>query len=281
MFYCACALTVVPTLVMIPELILHPGSASGDTTVQFCVYLMALPPFIHLCQGLSHERTMPQFTVNRPLDNGGIIVAQWKAMALSTVLSWVVTLLLAGIVILVGDLSTLNSTFCSPPEYQLLIRPLIPVILLGLVVGTWACGTDRVWVGATMGTWIYRVYGAVIFAGLGLGLTWLAAVSRRNTPFHETFFQMLPGLLACLVGLKFFLAQWTFRAALKQRLIARGTVVRYLCIWTLLAAGLLVPVAAVWHRESVVIPLCLGIILMLPLARIGFAPVALDRGRHR
>jgi hypothetical protein len=29
------------------------------------------------------------------------------------------------------------------------------------------------------------------------------------------------------------------------------------------------------------IPLYLGIILMLPLARIGFAPLALDRGRHR
>jgi len=102
---------------------------------------------------------------------------------------------------------------------------------------------------------------------------------------------MLPGLLACLVGLKFFLAQWAFRAAGKQRLIARRTQIRYLCLWTLVAAIFLVPVAAVCHRIngvipgaiplSVVIPLCLGILLMLPLARIGFAPVALDRGRHR
>lgn len=274
-------LTVVPVLVMIPELMLHPGSVSGDTTFGLCVYLMAVPLFIHFFQGVSYERTIPQFTANRPLNNGEIIVAQWKAMALSTGLSWVVTLLLVWVVALVGDLSVINATLRSPPEYQHFIRPLIPVILLGLVIGTWASGADRVWVGATMGTWIYRVYGTVIWAVLGLGFAWLFAVTHPNTPFRETFFHILPGLLVFLVVLKLFLAQWAFRVAFKNQLIARLTLIRYLCIWTLVAVVLLAPVVFVCHEESGVMPLCLGIILLLPLARIGFVPLALNCGRHR
>ena len=280
-FYSVCALTTVPVLVMIPELLFHPGPASGDSTFGLCMYLMSVPFFIQFFHGVSYERTMPQFIANRPLNNDEIIVAQWKAMAWSTVWSWVVTGLSVGVVMLVGDLSVINATFVSPPEYHQFIRPLIPVILPGLVVATWAVGTDRVWVGATMGSWIYRVYGMVIWIVVGLCLAWVFAVTHPNTPFRETFFQMLPGWLLFLTGLKFFLAQWAFRAAFKRRLIARRAQVCYLGIWILLAAVLLAPVAMVCHQESWVVPLCLGIILMLPLARIGFAPLALDRGRHR
>ncbi len=135
-FYIVCALTVVPFLVVVPELILHQGSASGDPTCGLCLYLLAVPLFIHFFQGVSYERKMPQFTANHPLNNGEIIVAQWKAMALSTVLSWGVTLLLIGGVTLVGDLTVINSTLHSLPEYRHLIRPLIPVILLGLIICT-------------------------------------------------------------------------------------------------------------------------------------------------
>ena len=278
-FYTVCALTVAPVLVMIPELILHPGSVSGDTTCSLCVYLLAVPLFIHFFQGVSHERTMPQFTANRPLNNGEIIVAQWQVMALSTALSWLVTLFFLGVVILIGDLSFISSLLS--PEYLHYIRPLIPVILLGLVICTWASGADRVWVGATIGTWIHRVYGAMTFAVFGLGLAWLFAVTHRNTLFRETLFQMLPGLLAFLVVLKLFLAQWTFRAAFKKQLIARRTLIQYLFIWSSLAVVFLAPVIIVCHQESGTLTLCLGIILMLPLARIGFAPLALNLGRHR
>jgi len=280
-FYIVCALTVVPVLLVVPLLILNPGSASGDPTCGLCLYLLAVPGFIHCFHGISQERTMPQFMANRPLNNGEIIVAQWQAMALSAVLSWVVTLLLIGGVTWVGDLSVIKETLQSTPEYQHVIQPLLPVILLGLIIWTWACGVDRVWVGVTRGTWIHRVYGTILWIVIGLGCAWLFAVTHPNTPFRQTFFQILPALLAFLVLLKFLLAQWAFRAAFKRQLIARLTLIRYLGIWAALAAVLLAPVVVVCHQEKGMIPLYLGIILMLPLARIGFAPLALDRGRHR
>ena len=132
-----------------------------------------------------------------------------------------------------------------------------------------------------MGTWIHRVYGTIIWAVFGLGCAWLFAITPRNTVFRQTFFGMLPGLFAFLVVLKFVLAQWAFRAAFKRQLIARLTLIRYLGIWTSLVVVVLAPVVGVCHQESGMIPLYLGIILMLPLARIGFAPLALNCGRHR
>lgn len=280
-FYTVCAFTIVPVLVLISGRILYPGSISGEATCGLCVYLLAVPLFIHFLQGVSYERTISQFTANRPLNNGQIIVAQWQAMALSTVLSWVVTLSSVGLVTLVGDLSVINATLRLPPEYQHVIHPLIPVIFLGLVICTWACGADRVWVGAMMGTWIYRLYGAILWTLLGLGSAWLFAVTHPNTAFRQTFFHILPGLFALLVGLKFFLAQWAFRAAFKRQVIARPTLIRYLCIWAFLAVVVLAPVMIVCHQESGMLPLYLGIIFLLPLARIGFAPLALNRGRHQ
>jgi len=280
-FYCVVVLAIIPVLAMIPELWLHPGAGSGDATFVLCVYLLAVPLFIHFCQAVSYERTIPQFTASRPLNNGEIIVAQWKVMALSTLLSWIATLLLVGVVLLVGDLSAINAALCSRPEYQPFIRPLIPVILLGLIICTWTCGLDRVWVGVTMGSWIHRFYGTIIWTVIGFGCAWLFAITHPNTPFRETFFRILPGLLGFLVVLKFFLALWAFRAAFKRQLIARLTLIRYLGIWASLAVVVLAPVIIICHQTSGMTPLYLGIILMLPLARIGFAPLALNRGRHR
>ena len=116
---------------------------------------------------------------------------------------------------------------------------------------------------------------------ISLGCAWLFAVIHQNSVFRQIFFRFLPGLLLSLVVLKFLLAQWAFRVAFKRQLIARLTLIRYLCIWTSLAIVVLVPVIVVCREESGMIPLYLGIILLLPLARIGFAPLALDRGRHR
>ena len=131
-----------------------------------------------------------------------------------------------------------------------------------------------------MGSWIHRIYATIIWIVIGLGCAWLFAVTHRNTIFRQTFFQILPGLLAFLVLLKFVLAQWAFRAALKKRLMARLTVTRYLGIWASLTVAVLAPVVFVYRQESGMIALYFGILLLVPLARIGFAPLALERGRH-
>jgi hypothetical protein len=209
-------------------------------------------------------------------------VAQWKATALSTALSWVVTLALLGVVAMLGDLSTIREALHALPQYEQVVRPLIPFILLGMVFLTWGFVADRVWVGATMGTWIHRAYAATIVLILFcLGLWWIFAVVQRNASFREILFRALPGLIVFLAVLKFLLGQWAFRVALKKRLFAPSTIIKYLFIWATLAAVFLVPVVIVCHREKGIILLCLGILLMLPLARIGFAPIALNLGRHR
>jgi hypothetical protein len=56
---------------------------------------------------------------------------------------------------------------------------------------------------------------------------------------------------------------------------------KYLAIWLALAASLLVPTVLSFQHEPWILSLALGIILLLPLARIGFSPLALALGRHR
>jgi len=57
-------------------------------------------------------------------------------------------------------------------------------------------------------------------------------------------------------------------------------VITYLIVWGILAATFLTSAVFLFHQESWILSLCLGILLLLPLARIGFSPIALSFGRH-
>jgi hypothetical protein len=87
----------------------------------------------------------------------------------------------------------------------------------------------------------------------------------------------LPFLLAA----KFLLAFLAFRVSLKCRLLAPSALAAYLVVWTLLAAGLLAALLILTRPpRELILPLSLGIVLLVPLARIGFCPIALSRNRH-
>jgi hypothetical protein len=108
---------------------------------------------------------------------------------------------------------------------------------------------------------------------------WLLVFLGRNAGFQQTLLQFLPDGLMLLVVAKFVLAQGAFRACLKRQLLTRPAVLKYLGVWTALAALLIVPTVAVYQARWAA-SLSLVIILLLPLARIGFSPLALGRGRH-
>ncbi len=279
LFYCVCILSGVPVLLLATELILHPGPSSGNTTHGLIVFLLAVPLFIHSLQGISHERTMSQFKAIRPINNGTIVVAQWKATALSAVLSWVITLLLIGLVIWLGDLTTVKAVLHSIPNYPQLIEPLIPVILPVLIFWTWSFAVDNAWVGATFGTWIYRVYAAVCI--LVVACIAFLAITRTHPAFEWVIVQILPIIFAFLIILKFALAQWAFRVAIKKQVMDRSTAVGLIFTWTTLAVVFLTPTLLILGHEKWILPLSLSIILMIPIARMGFAPLALNLGRHR
>ena len=257
----------------------RPGPLSDDTMRGFALYLLAVPWMIHFCQGISPEKVLPQFIATRPLANGEIVMAKLKAAALSAVLSCVVTLPMLAVVPLLGDMpaAITHDSFLS--RNLPLLRPLLPVILLGWMVLTWRFVAADLCFGLCGKSWVSAVPGLKIY-GI-MALFGLVCYLAHEPGFEKKLFQFLPFLLTLLVMLKFALAQWAFRASLKKQLLTRAAMLKYLIVWTALAVAFLVPTVVMLHRESWILPLALGIILILPLARIGFSPIALSLGRHR
>jgi hypothetical protein len=278
LFYYVCGLSGAALLLM-SIVAIRMGSLSEGDTNGLCIFLLAVPLFIHLCHGITPERNLPTFIATHPLISGDIVMAKLKTAALSSFLSWVVTVAMLCVVPLLGDVPTMLDQLSFPASYQLRVRSLLPVIVLALMFLTWRFVAADLYFGWSRTAWSVRVAALKIYVVLALGF--LVAYLARSPRFEATFFNTVPFLLAFLILLKLVLAQWAFRASLKRQLLARSTMLKYLAIWLALAAALLIPTVLSFHHEPWILSLALGIILLLPLARIGFSPLALALGRHR
>jgi hypothetical protein len=54
----------------------------------------------------------------------------------------------------------------------------------------------------------------------------------------------------------------------------------YLAVWILIVAALVIPTVMLFHDKPWLFTTCLVIVLLTPLARIGFAPITLAWNRH-
>ena len=280
LFFYVCALSGVPLLMhVIFCAVVRPGPLSADSTFGLGLYLLAVPWFIHFFHGVATERELPQFIATRPLANGEIVMAKLKAAALSAVLSCVVTLPMLAVVPLLGDVPAAIEHVPFLSRNLPVLRPILPVILLGWVFLTWRFVAADLCYGLFGKSWVAGVL--VIKPYCFLALFGLLSYLVHDPEFEKSLFQFLPFLLALLVLFKLALAQWAFRVSIKRQLLTRAAMLKYLLVWTALAVAFLVPTLVMYHRESWGLSLALGIVLMLPLARIGFSPIALTLGRHR
>jgi hypothetical protein len=99
---------------------------------------------------------------------------------------------------------------------------------------------------------------------------------------HFGLLVALPWLFAFALIAKVLLAVWAFREANRRRLLSPRTTVKYFVIW-LLGTICFVTVASVLCQGTVFPQpfVTLGTALLLPLVRVGLAPLAVAWGRHR
>ena len=99
---------------------------------------------------------------------------------------------------------------------------------------------------------------------------------------HFDLLVVLPWLFAFALAAKVLLAIWFFGEANRRRLLTARATVQYFLLW-LLGTICFVAIASALCRKTVFPqPLvALGAALLLPLARVGLAPLALARARHR
>ena len=92
----------------------------------------------------------------------------------------------------------------------------------------------------------------------------------------------LPWLFTFGLIAKVLIAVWAFGEAIRRRLLSRRATARYFAFWLLGTIGLVAIASAVCRGTAFPQPLVVpGAALLLPLARVGLAPLALARGRHR
>jgi hypothetical protein len=240
-----------------------------STLIGFTFFLLAAPAILHSAFGMSMVRKDMPFLLVRPMTEGQMVSAMWKSSAISTALSWAIVLLALCAMPLLGDFHAVIQSQSDLPFGK-------TACVLGFVFLTWRFAVvdlcfvltgHQKW--ATTPVWIIAAGGYGIF---------MLVLLQKNGVYWNAFVKMVPALLGGLVIAKILLAIVSFRLSFKRRLLAPSTMLAYLGIWLLLVAALLV----LFHpdKKEFVTPVSLWILLLVPLARIGFTPIALAWQRH-
>ncbi len=149
--------------------------------------------------------------------------------------------------------------------------------LLSLFAMTWGQMAAGLWVGLSGRMWVLKVM-LIGFIGLAILVAYLATESARRSEVAR----QLPSILAWAVACKAVLTLVVSVENIRRELLALRTVLLALGAWLAVAVLLfaelawLVPVDKVTRAN-----LALGVALVLPIARIGLAPLALAWNRHR
>jgi hypothetical protein len=273
------ALSSAGLLTMTIVALVNGGLSDGETQ-GLTVYLLAMPLFVHFCQGIGPERTLPQFLTTQPVADGDIATAKLKSAALSAIISWLITAAMLAIVPLLGDIRSAFAQTDFIPQNAPLLLHLSPMLLLGAIVLTWRFVAVNVCLGTAGKSSLARVapvfmvYGAMALIGL---ICYLA----RNPDFERTLFRTLPFALGALLLLKILVAGWFCRACLKRHLLPASAIAKYLVVWLVLALSFTIPAFVIFHDQQWLASLLPGILLLLPLARIALSPLCLGLQRHQ
>jgi hypothetical protein len=99
---------------------------------------------------------------------------------------------------------------------------------------------------------------------------------------HFGLLVALPWLFTFGLCAKILIAVWAFREANRRRLLSPLTIAKYSAFWLLGTISFVAIASAICQGRAFPQPIVtLGAALLLPLARVGLAPLALASGRHR
>jgi hypothetical protein len=253
------------------------GSLSEGDLNGLVLFLLGVPLLIHFGYGMA-PRELPPFLATRPLTSGDFVISRLTAAGLSAVLCWLVTFAMLAVVPLLANVTPLLDSF--PPGVAAEHRwPLLALAAFGLVFLTWRFVAADLWLVRAPKTWQPKV--TVIKFYVAAGLIGLLSFLVGDARFESTVRTVLSSLFIALVVLKLIAAQWAFRVSCRRGLLSPAAALRYLVVWLVITLALVTPALVLFHTEKWIVPIALGLVLLVPLARIGYAPIALSYARHR
>jgi hypothetical protein len=265
-------LALVPVVIhVLVRITFGLGPLNEDTLAGFAICLVAVPVLIYFCFGASPNRRDHPFLMVRPLTSGEMLMPMLKTAAISVIFSWLAVLAAFAVMPLLGNFRAVEQGLPASLGGRV-------ALVLGLIFLTWRMAVVNLCFSLSSSRRIQQMPVLPILV-LGPCLPMFVAL-KQNDAYWGLFLRLVPILLVCLIALKFLLAFLSFGLSLKRGLLAPDAVLNYLTVWGVLVAVLLGTLALVHPPREVIIPFLMGVILLVPLARIGFCPLALARSRH-
>jgi hypothetical protein len=205
------------------------------------------------------DLSVPSFVAVRPLATGELVIVKMKVAALSAVISWLLVL-----------------------AFVLIRLPLVesigwvaPVVIAGMFV-TWRFLVSGLWIGLSGNAALFTASAVPHALTPFVGIIGIAVMLRRYETLPGWIDDNLNFLLVVLtLGIIAKFSLWVF----SWRDVAAERVEQYFIFWAVSTVGLIGLGVSLWRAGRLL--LVLGAILIVPLARIGLAPSALMKNRHR
>lgn len=237
----------------------------------------------------SEELSIPPFIGVRPLGAADIVATKLRVAALSAGISWLlVVVFLAAWVLLWGNAEWLSQfaiqLWAVLDHSRLAVYGVGAVVVTAGMILTWRFLIVGVWAGQSgsrrLYVWSVVVVLLIVLAYLLFGLDrlpgWVLADPTRV--------QACAWVAATTVIVKYWLAARVWRR------VARPLRLRYLAVWFAGTTTFVALTMVFWHIARVYIALdiyrlqallILLAFLVVPLTRVGLAPVLLEHNRHR
>jgi len=285
----------------------------AGSTVWILAWTLAMPMILAFPLGKgfskpdfwSKDLALPGFVAIRPLATGEMIVTKMKVAALSAGISWLLVLtFLSAWLPLWANLAPLmmirvgfwmaygHSTWAEYVIAALFIAASAFVTWKLLVVGLWVglSGRRKFFIASAV---VYCLVPLLAFVGLTILLNHDRAIRGWATEDPDRVLWICEWLAAVSVIAKFWLAAYSWRSIAPARIRA------YLLLWTCATLLLVTLAILVWAHGLLSLQLMavmdflpvdvyrlrnllvLLALLIIPFARLGFAPAALAKNRHR
>jgi hypothetical protein len=227
---------------------------------------------------------VPSFTATRPVTTAGLVAAILRAAARTTLIAWVVAaVMIGGSVYLSGAYVTFGRMFRAwldaRPAGE--VAATVASVTAVLLLLTWKRLVENLLIGLTGREWFIKgslFVGVFAFFGLLMFGLWFLI----HPEYHHYVPEVAPWVLAALAGLKLTAAALVIRALRRKRLVEDRTLLVLAGAWAAVYATLFGLLFWVIPGETVAPHvLALGVLMLMPLARVSAMPLALDWNRHR
>lgn len=240
----------------------------------------------------SMNLALPPFLATRPLSSGDFVISKMKVAALSVAITWLLVLGFIALWLSLGVGATQLELHETADIFRLFLFPgswpaVIALSLALLMILSWRCLVSGLWTGLSgKPGWYFGSLGLQVIApvllliGAGIGSNTLDSQIKIHPALTISFALSFAGwFLALAVMVKI----WSAAAAWSNLSPRRAR--QYLLIWSgvtlcFIALALSIsPLVGTFYRPNHLA--ALGALLLFPLARLGFAPAALSKNRHR